>query len=130
MQDERRRCGVEQLGVVDSNHDLPAVRLLLEHLHEDLDETCLALQAPPRGDELAECSQRDAGRAARDVNPNVERTGVSCLFNGVPGEAALADARLGRDHDGGSAFRSRRGDACQLVCTADQGPRSGSGKAS
>ena len=130
VQDECRRCRVEQLGVVDSDDDLPAFRLLLEHLHENLNEACLALQAPPRGDELAECSQRDAGRAARDVNPSVERAGVSCIFDGVPGKAGLADARLRRDHDGGSAFRSRLGDACQLVCAADQGPRDGSGKAS
>ena len=123
MQDERRGRGVEQLRVVDAQHDRSAARPLLQAVRHPPHDRQRAVGHPVVGDQRRERAERDGRGAAGRLHPG-----------GVPPSALAAAtawrARLDLPTPAGGAdehARVRAGapqlrDPRELVVPADQRP--------
>ena len=103
MQQERRGHGVEQLGVVDAQHDLAATGLGAQRVGAATHELERVVGAHVVGDEPGEGAERHRRGAAGGLRPDGE--GAGALRGGVrlAREARLAHARPGAHDDAAAA---------------------------
>ena len=119
---ERGGRRVEQLPVVDAEHDRPAGRALLEGGPGAPHQLERAAAVAGAREQRGECAERHRRGALRRLHPRGMAARLAGGGHGVAGDAGLADAGRGGDHDAGRAGRAQPGDALELRVAPDQRP--------
>ena len=124
MQHERGRDRVEQLGVVDAQHDAPVAGPLAERVPAAAQELERVVGAHVIRDQVGERAERNRRRAAGRLHPDRGQTLGRGGGAGLAGEPRLAEAG-GCAHDDARAavLPARDGDPLQLRVATDQRPR-------
>jgi hypothetical protein len=128
VQHERRGHRIEQLGVVEPEHDLAPVRARAQRIRAAAHELERVVRADVVGNEAREGSQRHGGGAGRGLHPAHQRARARPLGLrvGLTGQPRLADARAGADHHAAARrVGASVGDRGQLRFPADQRPGGG-----
>ena len=122
VQHERSGRGIEQLGVVDAEHDRASRGALAQQLRALAQEVERLLGAHGRRQQTGEGAERDHRRAARRLHPLRHRALVFELGQNLASEARLADAGACSDDDAAPLLDVCPRDRRQLVVAADQRP--------
>jgi hypothetical protein len=124
MQHERCGCGVEQLCVVDSQHDPTCARSVDEPLRAQLEDPQPIVGADARRDQSGQGTERDRCRRLGRLNPFGRRPVSRSRCQDLPREPCLADARRAADDDAAArVVPTRGGDPLQLLVAPDERPR-------
>ena len=125
LADQRGGRAVEEVEVVDEQHQRSGAGLVLEHgadLGHDRHQVA-ALVAQPGRQEVGQRAERDLARALRRRGPGHVAAGLVGEGQALVGQAGLADARRPVDDEAvGPRVGERVGEQLELLVAAHEGP--------